>query len=628
MKDHLYVDLESFSKVDIRKAGTVKYCLDCEVMLIGFKLNGRYDYYDFSHPTKNIIPTWVTEHINLGGLFVAHQALFEYVALTQSTDMFPSLQLNQLIDTMALCGVAGLPLALGKATAAAGLNVQKYDGGSRLITKFCIPRKPSKHDKSIRRMPADAPEDWLEFRDVYLKADIDSMEELHDMLPKFEGDEHQAWVDTQVINLRGITIDLDTVNLIESKLEPMIDEESSEFIRITSLFPTQRDKVLGWVRSQGVKILDLKAETVASVLESPNTPEHVRKALEHRANTTHMSFKKYATMRTALCEDNTVKGTLQYHVAGTGRFGGRLLQPQNLTRGNIDGELAVARIQAGEFSVELVKSCVRPMIFHPDGLTIVDYSSIEARVVQMVCMDYEALEVFVSGKDPYMVMASKIYSVPYEEVTSKQRFVGKQAVLGLGFQMSAKKFISMVENYGETITVPEAKLAVEVYREQHSKLVKFWETMNQAAVYSIQRPGDIIRINQYVSFEFNHPYLCMILPSGRKLHYFQPNLEYSHYGTGLSYMSMNDRNQYVRTHTYGGKLVENLVQATARDLLVDAVGQILTSKLNIVTHIHDEVVVEGHHLSEVERMMLNAPAWAEKLPLAVDGAEVQRYKKL
>lgn len=623
-KDILLTDSETFCTVDLKKCGAARYAEEVEVILAGFKLNGLYDHYDFSIE-GSVVPQWVYDHIDDGGMVAAHNAVFDFLVYKK---LLPNLKIEQMIDTAAWCSAAGLPAALGKATAVLGQDVGKYAGGSSLITKFCMPRKPSKHNKSTRNMPADFPDHWAEFRDIYLKADIDSMEELMETIPPLIPSEQQVWVDTQTVSLAGIPIDLDTVNLIKDKLVPMIDQESSNFIRIVGLFPTQRDKVLGWVRSQGVKILNMQADTVAGVLADPKAPDNVKKALEHRANTTHMSFKKYDTMLNAVCKDGTVKGTLQYHAAGTGRFGGRLLQPQNLTRGTIDGEEAVARIQGCEFNIELVKSAVRPMIYHPDGLTICDWSGIEARVVQWLCQDENALDVFRRGEDPYVVMATKIYGKEMGDITKDERFIGKQAILGLGYQMSAKKFVSMVENYGETISMEDAKLAVEVYRKEHSKLKTFWDNINGAAILAIQKPGDTIRLNSRISFEFSNRWLHMILPSGRKIAYFEPNLEHDRYGLGLSYMSMNEKNQYIRTHTYGGKLVENAVQAIARDILVISVRALLEKGYRILTHVHDEIIVAGHHLKEIERIMCVLPEWAEGLPLDAEGAETQRYKKI
>jgi DNA polymerase len=173
-----------------------------------------------------------------------------------------------------------------------------------------------------------------------------------------------------------------------------------------------------------------------------------------------------------------------------------------------------------------------------------------------------------------------------------------------------------------------ANKAVKTYRHIHKKLVTFWKNIDGAAIMSIQHPGDTVILNDFVSFEFNHPFLEMKLPSGRSLRYYKPNLEHGSYGVGLSYMSMNERNQFVRTHTYGGKLTENLVQALARDLLTDAVTLTLQKGHQIITHIHDELIVAGHHLETISELMCVKPDWAEKLPLEVEGAETQRYKKI
>jgi DNA polymerase len=378
-----------------------------------------------------------------------------------------------------------------------------------------MPRKPTKNNPATRIYAIDEPTKWQEFRDVYLKADVDTMEAIVAKLGLLSPFEQQVWIDTQKINLSGVPIDIDTVRQIQGKLDSLIDLESSKFIRIVGLFPTQRDKILQWVKSKGCKIDNLQAATVEALINNPSTPQEVIDAMVARGNTTHMSFKKFTVMENALCKDQTIKGTLMYHAAGTGRFGGRLLQTQNLTKGNIDGEEAVTRIHNGEFDVELVKSAVRPMIHHKDGMTISDYAGIEARVVQWLAQDSVALQVFHDGLDPYKWMAEKIYGVPYDKVTSKQRFTGKQAILGLGYQMSAKKFISMVESYGETIEQDEAQLAVNTYRGTHRKLVNFWSVIEEVAKKAVTRPDTMFRVNKYISFMVEEDFLYMILPCDR-----------------------------------------------------------------------------------------------------------------
>jgi DNA polymerase len=624
----LFLDTETFSETNIKTAGAVKYGENAEMLLAGFRLGDKYEVWDYTE--NKPIPTWVFEHINNGGLVAAWNALFDYVILKEH--IF-SLKLDQVIDLMAMASAAALPMSLEKCGEALGLaeDKVKLKEGKRLVKKFCVPRKPTKNNPATRILPQDDPEDWDMFKNEYLRMDIESMIHISEMLPWLMPEEQQAWVDTQVINLAGVPIDGGTCQLIIKKLDKLIDDESSKFIRLTSLFPTQRDKVLKWVQNQGVRVTNLQAATVQSVLDNPKTPEVVVEALTARANTTHMSFKKFPTMLATMCEDGTVKGSLMYHVAGTGRFGGRLIQTQNLTRGSVETNEAVKRIQDGEFSVELVKSAVRGMIYSPDGLAIADYSGIEARVVQWLCQDEEALAVFHEGKDPYKWMASKIYGVHYDDVTKDQRFTGKQAILGLGYQMSAKKFIEMVESYGETISEDEAKLAVRIYRDTHKKLVRFWSSINQGAVMALDRPEREVKVNKYIRFIYEGKFLYMILPSGRRLSYYQPRIEPAKWAGGeptFSYMSMNEKNQYVRTHTYGGKLTENAVQAIARDLLVAAIRRLLEKGIRIITHVHDEIVANDREvLNEMMKLMCLLPEWAEGIPLEAEGFTSDRFKK-
>lgn len=619
----LYTDTETFNTVDLKEAGTVKYCLSAEMLLAAFELDGEYHAYDYVH--NPVIPDWVHQHINSGGIVCAHNMLFDYVILKKH---IPALRIEQCMDSMALCAAHGLPLALAKAGKVLGLATQKYDGGA-LVRRFCIPRKPSKHDARVRITPQDDPVKWIEFRDEYLDGDIYSMKGIIEKLGVLTTTEQQYWVDTQVINLKGVPVDVETTQLIHDKIDQLVDDESSKFIRLTGLFPTQRDKVLGWVRTQGVRVLNLQAATVEEIVGDPDTPALVKEALECRANTTHMSFKKYKTILDAVCDDETVKGTLMYHAAHTGRWGGRLLQTQNLTKGHIDGNEAVARIQAGEFSVELVKSALRGMIYHPHGFAIGDYSQIEARITQWMCDDQDALEVFRSGKDPYKTFGVKMYNIPFDDISDEQRFTAKQAVLGLGFQMAYKRFMEMCKGYGVAVSQEDAELAVKIYRTTHKKLVKFWGQMNKAAVMAVHQPDTLIKVNQFISFFMTDDFLYMVLPSGRQLAYYQPTITLGNWDNeSVSYMGVNDKNQWVRVNTFGGKLTENAAQGIARDIMAGAVSKLLTLGYEVPTHVHDEaVVVDQEELDNVLDVMTIVPEWAAGLPLEADGFMSPRFRK-
>jgi len=186
----------------------------------------------------------------------------------------------------------------------------------------------------------------------------------------------------------------------------------------------------------------------------------------------------------------------------------------------------------------------------------------------------------------------------------------------------------MVESYGETIEKEEAQLAVDTYRKTHRKLVNFWNFIEEIAIKALQRPNNLFRVNKYISFIYSGDFLQMVLPSGRSLHYYLPQLEHGKYGLSITYMSTNEKSQFVRTHTYGGKLVENAVQAIARDVLVHAIRSFLSMGYRVITHVHDEVVLLGlHDLGTVEQIMCSMPDWAEGIPLEAEGFTTTRFKK-
>jgi DNA polymerase len=626
-KPILYTDTETFSTVDIKTAGTVKYCNSAELLLAGFLLKDQYHVYDYVHGP--VIARWVLDHIDSGGLVAAHNALFDYIILKK---VIPNLRIEQMIDTMAIVAAHGLPLSLAKSSHTLNLPVQKYAGGDRLVRRFCIPRKPTKNDKRIRITPQEDPEGWIEFRDTYLDQDIYTMVHIVERLGVLTDEQQAVWIATQKINLDGVPVDTPMARYIKTMVDQLVDDESTKFIRLTGLFPTQRDRVLGWVRSKGIRITNMQAATIEEVLRSSDTPFEVREALTARANTTHMSFKKYDTILAAE-EDGVVRGTLMYHAAHTGRWGGRLLQTQNLVKGDTDSVEAVRRIKDGEFSVDLVKSAVRGMIYHPDGFSIVDYTQIEARITQWICRDQEALNILVHpDTDPYKWMATHIYQVPYEEVDDIQRFVGKQAVLGLGFQMGWERFVAQALSYGQVVPDQVAKDAVSIYRKIHKKLKIFWGNINDAAVQSVNRPGLQIKVNRFISFITDDEFLYMILPSGRRIAYFQPVVETQFFAgrevDNVSYMSMNEKNQFVRTRTFGGKLTENAAQAICTDLMSDATLQMLGQGLRVPTLVHDEAVVLGEeNLDLVKMIMTTPPEWAAGLPVDVTGFSSPRFKK-
>jgi len=623
--ERLYVDIETYSDLDLKKVGAHKYAADCELLLARFKLGEleyTYDHNDLSLDDMYYFPDWVFNHVSSGKPVVAHNAMFEYLVLASYFN--GELTLKQMRCTQAKAQAHGLPGALAKATEALGVPTDKAKNtkGNALIRKFCVPRKPTKNNPSTRNTAETHPTDWVVFRDEYLYNDVEACEWLDKQLPDLTKAEQAVWVQTQRLNMRGVPIDLPMVKHIADAIDHAVDDYASAFIRQVGLFPTQIAQIVAWVNSNGVIISNLTADTVQRVIDSEVAPEHVKDALITRQNISHAAFKKYPAMINCCMPDNTVKGCFQYYAAHTGRYGGRLIQPHNFVRGHTDAVEAVKAIQEGNYSVDLVKSAVRGMVYHTDGFTIADYNAIEARVLLWLVNDQDGLDIFRNGEDPYKYMAMKIYEVEYDEVTSEQRFVGKQAVLGLGYQMAHSKFQSQATNYGVKIDSPTAIRSVVVYRSNNPKIVNFWATIQRAAKMALERIGKRIKVNKYISFErpANSLFLYMHLPSGRRIAYPFPEDDQS----SFSYMGTVN-SQWVREHTYGGKLTENAVQAIARDIMVDALDRM--QHLDVVMHVHDEIVLTGNHIDEVTKIMEQVPVWAEDLPLTVEAEHAERFKK-
>ena len=619
--ERLYVDTETYSEVDIKTAGGIKYTADCEMILARFKLGEKaytWDCYDDPY-----IPDWVLEHVSCGKQVVAHNALFDFLVLEPFFD--GELTLKQMRCTQAKAQAHGLPGKLDKATEALGAPVDKKKSakGNRLIKLFSMPRKPTKMKLYTRATAKTDPKDWALFRDEYLYQDVEAVEWLDNTLPDLSKSEQETWLHTQRLNLRGIPIDLPMVKHIADAIDQSVDEHASKFIRQTGIFPTQVARIQQWVNNHGVLANNLTVGTVDKIIAADDTPDKVKDALITRQNISHAAFKKYPAMIAACSGDGTVKGCFQYHAAHTGRYGGRLIQPHNFPRGNTDAVKAVELIKDGQYEVDLVKSAVRGMVYHPNGFTIADYGAIEARVLHWLVGDVEGLDIFRSGDDPYKHMASKIYETPYEEITGQQRFVGKQAVLGLGYQMGHQRFIDQAAGYGVIVGERTAIRAVMVYRRVNSKIVDFWRMVEQGAKMALERPTRTIKVNKYVSFlrPANSLFLYMILPSGRRVAYPYPEVD----GKAFSHMSL-ELYQWKRTNTYGGKLTENAVQAIARDVLVDALKRM--QSLDVVMHVHDEVVTVGDNVKALTEIMEVPPPWAEDLPLVIDVHKVKRFKKL
>ena len=642
-----YLDLETFSKVDLKTSGSYKYAEDCEILICVVKGTNTEPKVLSKLPTKTTL--------------CVYNANFESPVINDPTIIYRDVQHK--------VAAMGLPNSLEKAGQALGLaqDVIKSQEGKRLIKKFSVLQKPKKKrrmnrnidrvqplgllpasqykntrnkekvEEIIRYTKENSPADWRLFVD-YCKQDVIATQAIDEALPDLSKSE-QALADLDLkINTAGIPIDVALVKRIVSLINTFTEKQIQLCKDLTGGFsPTQRKNIIEWCNERGTLLPDYKAESIKYSLSDPYISPEVTQVLQCRQNTSNSSLMKYTKMLNTVSNDGRIRGTLKFYGANTGRWAGRGIQPQNLPRGSINPERVITAIQedAGIYELsamfgslpEALKSCIRGMIHHKDGFTVVDYSGIEARVVQWLVNDRKALKIFKDGKDVYKHMASLIFNIPYKKITKDQRFLGKQAILGLSYRMGTNRFIETCAGYGVTVNKETADRTVKKYRTIHHKLIRNWHRIETAAINAV-RTKQIIEVG-LIKFELRGDFLHMRLPSDREIVYPSPKIElvtmsWSKKKRQLTYMS----DKGIRTSTHGGKLVENAVQGIARDILADALKKLDAKGYKIIFHVHDEVIIEGTFPPEdIIEIMCDLEPWAYGNIIDAEGFNCSRYKK-
>jgi len=329
-----------------------------------------------------------------------------------------------------------------------------------------------------------------------------------------------------------------------------------------------------------------------------------------------------------------------YHGASTGRWSGKGVQFQNVPRGNLkprEVKDAIESIRDGTVNLfyrdvpGVLSSCLRGMVQASPGkkLIVCDFAGIEARVLAWVAKERHLLETFRAGEDVYVKLASKIYNIPQEDVSKDQRFIGKTATLGLGYQMGPKRFVATVAKFGREITDKFGEDVVQTFRESNPNVTELWYKLDRAVRKVINKKDEVEHINMLRIYRDGR-YLNIDLPSGRKLSYYNPKLVLRENRFNISYMGVNSvTRKWERLTSYGGKFCENVVQAIARDLLVSAMFRLEAAGYETIFHVHDEVVIEADHgsIEEVNEIMCRVPKWAMYCPIDGEGYESERYRK-
>ena len=656
----LSIDIETFSSIDLSKCGVYKYteAPDFDILLFGYSIDGG-SVKEVDLACGEVIPPEVIAALTDNSVIKwAYNAQFERICLSRwlrdhghfnnagycvSDDT-----VGNYLDpiswkcTMVWAAYMGLPLSLEGSGAVLGLGKQKLTEGKELIKYFCQPCTATKANGGrTRNLPDHAPDKWTAFKNYNIR-DVEVEISIQEKLAKFPvpdpvWDEYHL---DQEINDRGVALDMELVRqAIEMDTRSRSDLTAS-MKRLTALDnPNSVQQIKQWLSDNGLEVDSLGKKEVAEMIKT--APEKLQRVLLLRQQLAKSSIKKYQAMEKAVCADGRARGMFQFYGANrTGRWAGRIIQMQNLPQNHLE-DLAEARslVRSGNFDgVELLyedvpdtlSQLIRTAFIPKAGckFLVADFSAIEARVLAWFAGEIWRQEVFEKGGDIYCASASQMFKVPVEKhgVNGHLRQKGKIAELALGYggSVGALKAMGALEM---GLSEDELPQLVDAWRQSNRKIVTFWWDVDKAAMEAVKYHH--ITKTHGILFSYRSGMLFITLPSGRNLAYVKPKVGTNKFGGEcITYEGVGGTKKWERLDTYGPKLVENIVQATARDILCYAMRTL--SHCFITMHIHDELVIEADprmSLDAVCEQMGRTPPWAKGLKLRADGYETDFYKK-
>ncbi|HCT9589978.1 DNA polymerase [Enterococcus faecalis] len=649
----LNIDIETYSDEDLTKVGVYKYAdsPNFEILLFAYSIDGQpveCEDLTISEIPDEIVAALTDKNV----LKIAFNAQFERVCLSKYLGVLYYLDPAQWHCTMVHANELGLPASLGQCAKYLNIEQQKDTRGTQLINFFSKPCKPTKkNDMRTRNLPEHAPEKWQTFIE-YCIQDVNVEMAIANKLNRFPVPESEWKLYTldQRINDRGAEIDHELATAAIDIMADLSEAGLNEMKELTGLEnPNSLAQLKKWLEEQGTPFEKLGKEVVLKALALGNLPENVAEVLKLRLSLSNSSTKKYLMMDNARCSDNRIHGILQFYGANrTGRWAGRLLQVQNLPR-NYLSEIDFARqlvkakdVEGIELMYEDVpdtlKQLIRTGLVAKEGhrFIVSDFSAIEARVIAWYAKQDWVLEVFRTHGKIYEATAAQMFHLgevtdydwkSHEGKDMRQR--GKVATLALGYQggPGALKAMGALEN---GIEEHELQDIVDRWRTANKRIKNFWHETQKAVIDCLQN-GGIKKGPRGLKFYKKSGFLFIQLPSGRKLAYAKAHLKEGDYGPAIFYEGQGDKVAFTEQQTYGGKLVENIVQATARDVLAEAMVRLEKAGYPIVFHVHDEAVAEvpegEKSIEEMNKIMSVVPEWAEGLPLNAEGFETKYYMK-
>lgn len=641
------VDFETRSTVDLRRTGVYRYAQDkdTDVWCMAYAFDDQDPR--MWTPGQPVDPELV-QYIVQGGELRAWNANFERTIWNEilvTRYGWPKTTIDQWVCTAAEARAMALPGSLELAAKVLGVQEQKDKTGANLMLRMARPRRTEEDGTLIWW---DIPERVNRLLE-YCKQDVRTEVAIAQAIRRLTETEKQVFNLDQRINDRGVKLDIKLAKAAK-KLADAATLEANRAVydlthgKVSKI--TNVGRLTDWLRAQGCEVDSLDKAGIKTLQET-NTGL-IAEVLTLRAEAGKSSVAKIESMLGAVCRDGRIRGLLMYHGASTGRWAGRLVQPQNFPRGNIPNPedyidlvlfRSVEEIDALAPPLDVISSMLRAMLVADKGHNLIaaDFAAIEARVLAWLAGEEILLKTFREDGDVYKVMASRIYSLPADEIQKNQRQVGKMAILGLGYGMGAKKFIdSCKAQAGVELQEDEAKAVVQLYRATNKNIVRFWAELNQAAIDAVKEAGSIKRVGP-ITYTYRGGYLWCVLPSKRPLAYARPRVveRETPWGSTSEAVSFEGIDSFTkkwdRHELYGGLLAENVVQAVARDIMAAAMLRLEDAGYPIIMSVHDELVAEIPEgfgsVAEFEKIMCQTPDWADGCPINAEGYISKRYKK-
>ena len=645
----LSCDIETFSDVDLIRCGVYKYAdsPDFEMLLFAYAADdGDVHIIDIAGGEE--LPEKIIQAIKSDTVVkTAYNAQFERVCLSRYLKLPEGEYLNpqSWYCTAVQAAELALPLSLADVGSVLGLERQKMTEGKELIKYFCVPCKPTKSNGNrTRNRPCHDINKWETFK-KYCMRDVDVERQIADKLKMYpiSDEEHRLYVLDQIINDRGVLVDCELAKQAVKLNSIQTTVAVEQAYMITGLEnPNSVTQLKQWLKENGVEIESLSKKAVKSLADE--TDGDVSEMLKLRLLMAKTSVKKYEAVIRSVCSDNRVHGMMRFCGANrTGRWSGNILQPQNLPQNHLP-DLTLARdiVKDGDFEMldmmfgnvpnvlsELIRTILIPKPNH--RFIVADFSAIEARVLAWIAGEQWRIDTFKNGGDIYCASASKMFKVPVEKhgVNGELRQKGKISELACGYGGS----VGALKNMGAVeMGVQENELQglINDWRNANPHIVRFWYEVGNAAMKAIKEKTTV-PLGKLV-FAYERGILFIRLPSGRRLSYIKPRIGTNRFGgDSITYMGINSAKKWDRLETFGGKLTENIVQGTARDLLANALINAANAGYDTVFHVHDEIICEVPNgygsVDELCRLMCIKPEWADGLPLNADGFECEYYKK-